>query len=96
MKKLYAEVERLIRRKVGAPRASSQTAGDYTSFAANRSPELDDHISWFKQAVWRAAYRSGDLQPEMITDGRVRLALFKKAFQESFNDSGRQQASVRS
>ncbi len=90
MKKLYAEVERLIRRCVGTPRAGWQTAGGYASLASKRSPEIDDHISWFKQAIWRAAYRSGDLDPGTLTDGRHRLSLLKKAFKVL----GKQQPSV--
>ena len=83
MKKLYADVERLIRRNAGAPRAAWQTAGDYALLASDRSPEIDNHISWLKQAVWRAAYRTGALDPEVITQGRLRLALLKEAFKAS-------------
>jgi len=92
MKKLYAEVERLIRRHAGTPRAGWQTAGDYASLASKHSPEIDNHISWFTQAIWRATYRSGDLQPGVLTHGRHRLALLKKAFKVS----GSQKASVQS
>ncbi|MEE8465819.1 MAG: transglutaminase domain-containing protein [Dehalococcoidia bacterium] len=83
MKKLYAEVERLIRRHVGRPRAAWQTAGDYGSLASQRSPEIDEHISWFTEAIWLATYRSRGLHPEMLTQGRRRLALLKKAFKLS-------------
>ncbi|MCH7737495.1 MAG: transglutaminase domain-containing protein [Chloroflexi bacterium] len=80
IKKLYTEVERLIRRDAGAPRADWQTAGDYASIAADRSAEIDDHLTWFTQAIWLANYRSADLNVGMVTEGRSRLALLKKAF----------------
>ena len=83
MKKLYAEVERLIRRHVGTPRATWQTAGGYASLASRHSPEIDTQISWFTQAVWQAAYRSGDLHAEVVTEGRRRLVLLRKAFKAS-------------
>ena len=80
IKKLYNEVERLIRRDAGAPRADWQTAGDYAATAADRSAEIDDHLSWFTQAIWLANYRSGDLNAGMVSEGRSRLTLLKKAF----------------
>ena len=80
IKKLYTEVERLIRRDAGAPRADWQTAGHYASFAADRSQEIDDHLSWFTQAIWLANYRSVDLNAGIVTEGRSRLALLEKAF----------------
>ena len=92
MKKLYAEVERSIRRHVGTPRANWQTAGDYASLASKHSPEIDNHISWFTQAIWRATYRSGDLQSGVLTHGRHRLALLKEAFKAA----GSRKASVQS
>ena len=91
MKKLHAEVERLIRRHIGMPRASWRTAGDYASIASQHSPEIDNQISWFTDAIWRATYRSGDLHAGMLTDGRRRLALLKQAFKVS----GSPKASVR-
>jgi len=92
MKKLYNEVERLIRRYVGTPRAGWQTADHYASIASDRSPEIDNHLSWFTQAVWRAAYRSGDLHAGLVAEGRRRLALLKEAFKAS----GNQQAKLQS
>ena len=83
MKKLYAKAERLIRRYAGASRADWQTAGDYAALASKHSPEIDNHISWFTQAIWRATYRSGDLDPETLAHGRHRLALLKEAFKVS-------------
>ncbi len=80
IKKLYAEVERLIRRDGGAPRAAWQTARDYASTTADRSLEIDEHLSWFTKAIWVANYRSGDLNAGMVTEGRSRLALLKTAF----------------
>ena len=93
MKKLYAEVERLIRRNVAQRRAGWQTVTDYASLASERSPEIDQHISWFTEAIWRVTYRSGDLHPDMLTHGRERLALLKKAF-KAFDVSSRQKASA--
>ncbi|PKB71092.1 MAG: hypothetical protein BZY87_07125 [SAR202 cluster bacterium Io17-Chloro-G6] len=83
MKKLHAQVERLIRRHAGMPRAGWQTVGDYASLGTNHSPEIDNHLSWFTQAIWRATYRGGDLHPETIANGRRRLALLKEAFKVS-------------
>jgi len=85
MKKLFAEVERLIRRNGGTPRADHQTACDYASLASHERPEIDDHLSWFTRAVWRAAYRSGNFHPGVITEGRRRLALLEEAFKASSN-----------
>lgn len=92
MKKLYAEVERLIRRHVGTPRADWQTTGDYASLASKHSPEIDNQITWFTQAIWQATYRSGDLDQGILANGRQRLALLKKAFKVSRG----QKASVQS
>ena len=83
IKRIYAEVERLIRRNAGARRAGWQTAGHYASFASGRSPEIDSQLSWFTQTIWRAAYRSGDLHAGVVTEGRRRLALLKEAFKIS-------------
>ena len=70
----------MIRRDAGAPRPDWQTAGDYAATAADRSAEIDDHLSWFTQAIWLANYRSGDLNAGMVSEGRSRLTLLKKAF----------------
>ena len=83
IRKIYAEVERLIRRDSGTPRAGWQTAGHYASLASGRSPEIDSQLSWFTQAIWQAAYRTGELHAEVVTEGRRRLALLKKAFKAS-------------
>ena len=83
IKKLYAEVERLIRRDAGAPRAGWQTAGHYASFASGRSPEVASQLSWFTNTIWRVAYRSGDLPAGLVTEARRRLALLKEAFKQS-------------
>ena len=47
---------------------------------ADRSQEINEHLAWFTQAIWLANYRSGDLNPGLVTEGRNRLALLKKAF----------------
>lgn len=80
IKKLYLEVERLIKRNAGAPRASWQTAGAYASTAAGNSQEIGEQLSWFTQAIWLANYRSGELNSGIVAEGRSRLALLKKAF----------------
>ncbi|NQW22662.1 MAG: hypothetical protein HQ475_04360 [SAR202 cluster bacterium] len=86
MKKLYKEVERLIRRHAGTAREGWQTAGNYASYASNCSQEIDTQLSWFTQAIWLAAYRTGDLHTEMVSDGRRRLTLLKEAFKASDNN----------
>ncbi|MBC8281327.1 MAG: hypothetical protein H8E48_11110, partial [Chloroflexi bacterium] len=80
VKKIYSEVERLIRRNAGASRAEWQTADDYASIAAGRSEEIGEHLSWFTRAIWQANYRTGELEESLVTEGRRRLDLLKKAF----------------
>ncbi len=79
LRKLYAEAERALRRNFGRKREVWQTVSGYNLSAAGPDSEAGRQVSWFTQAIWRTAYRSGDLPSDLVSDARHRLVQLKSA-----------------
>ena len=83
LRKLYAEVERALRRNFGRKREVWQTVGRYNFSAAGPDSEVGQQVSWFTQAIWQTAYRTGELPSELVSEARSRLVHLKSALRAS-------------
>lgn len=79
LRRVYAQVERLLRRRGAAPRQSWETVGHYTSLPNDPQPEVQRQLSWFAGAMQQASYDPAEAPPGMVWEARRRLERLKRA-----------------
>ncbi|GEM_PF-666374 len=67
------KLERLLRRNGLDARLPSQTVADYLSNAIARFSQVKEHLEWFSQAGWVAAYDGRDLNSTISVEASRRL-----------------------
>ncbi len=79
MLRIYARVERLLKKEGFGPRTPAQTLREYAGIAENRLRGLEAHLAWFTRAAWRAAYDPSAFPTDTVREARSRLASMKAA-----------------
>ena len=69
MLRIYARVERLLRKEGIGPRPPAQTLREYAGLAEDRLRSLEAHLAWFT----RAAYDPSAFPTDMLGETRSRL-----------------------
>ena len=71
--RLYAAVEKLLRRSGSGQRLAGQTVGDFSAVAAASAPEAKSHLDWFTNGAWRAAYDPKPFPSKLVAEGKPML-----------------------
>ena len=79
MLRVYARVERLLKKKGAGVRMPGQTLQEYASVAAETLDGLESQLTWFTQAAWSAAYDPSDFAAGAVEEARVRLGELRAA-----------------
>jgi hypothetical protein len=72
------KLERLLRRNGLDARIPSQTVADYLSNAIARFSYVKEHLEWFSQAGWVAAYDRRDMNSTISIEASRRLTELRK------------------
>jgi hypothetical protein len=83
LRRVYAQVERLLRRQGAPVRQPWETVGRHTNLPNAAGTEVQKQVSWFTGAMWQAAYNPADPPAGLVWEARRRLEGLKKALARS-------------
>ncbi len=79
LRRVYAQVERLLRRRGAAARKPWETVSHYASLPGAPLPEAQQQLSWLAGAMQRAAYDPAEVSSGMVWEARRRVERLKQA-----------------
>ncbi|HLF04619.1 MAG TPA: transglutaminase-like domain-containing protein, partial [Dehalococcoidia bacterium] len=78
LRRVYAQVERLLRHQGLPPRQPWETVARHASLPNTAGPQVQEQVSWFTGAMWQAAYNPAEPPVGLVWEARRRLERLSK------------------
>ena len=80
---LYRRMESMLGKKGPGPREPGQTVREYAGMSAQYGHGMEEHLAWFTEAAWEAAYnpkwKPDDTFTKKLNEARHRLSSLKES-----------------